>query len=138
MIKICKEPGDLTPIFHLKDKFDETFLICSRSEYLQFLVENVGNERVLIVIDLDENEKTAKGYVVSVNGVLPPLSNSVSIIYVFSGDGCDLELIFKYIEDWGRKIGAKVLAGQTRLPDNKIFEKYGWKMTGKVIERKIN
>ncbi|MBU2249751.1 MAG: hypothetical protein KKD77_23595, partial [Gammaproteobacteria bacterium] len=102
MIKVCKEPGDLSPIFHLKDKFDSTYVSCSRSEFFQFLVENVKNDRVRIIIDLGEDEKTAKGYVVCVNAVIPPLSNCIAMTYSFSGPGCDMDTIIRRIAKWGK------------------------------------
>ena len=121
------EVEDIAGIMHLEgDNVTENFP-CDPGEWVQWLVSNAENPRVLIIGNAIDGE--IKSYLVAMDNVMLPLSVQVQILHFYSGGGLDENIaIFDMLNNWARGKGAKIIRGVCK--NIKVFEKYGAKQTG--------
>ena len=119
---------DIAGIMRLDDGITESFP-CERGEWVQWLISNIENPRVLIVGNIIDGE--IKSYLVAVDGVRPPLSVQVHILFFYSRRDIDANIkIFDMLNDWARERGALKVRGICQ--NIKVFEKYGAEQKGIV------
>jgi len=112
---------DLVEILKLKDDtFDDIFQ-CSVEEFVQFLIQNVDNERYYMMGHFVNN--ALSGYLIGVDSVFPPVNWSVNIIYYKS---CfeDSKKVLEDLKEWGKEKGAQRISFITTIPDK--FKKHGF------------
>lgn len=119
---------EIAGIMRLDDGVTESFP-CDRGEWVQWLISNVENPRVLIVGNIIDGE--INSYLVAVDSVRLPLSVQVHILFFYSRRDIDANIkIFDMLNDWARERGALKVRGICQ--DIKVFEKYGAEQKGIV------
>ena len=103
------EPQDIAQILQLEDDNLEKILPCEKGEWVQWLMSNAKNERLLIVGRLNEDQLLS--YCVVVNNVFPPISDSVCILYMPEKVIGDKEIKEKIME-WAMESKAKTVIFQ--------------------------
>lgn len=138
MIKRLQTPEDISILFHVQDDVEQQ-LSCSRSEWIQWLVENVANLKIGVWAKLEDNQ--AKGYVVAVNNILLPISNNVGILYIWYSwsplQRKATQNLVKAVENWGRENGAKqmmAIFSHKQSVHAKIFDA---KIIGQVFVKEL-
>ena len=99
---------DIAQILKMDDPIGDVFP-CDRGEWVQWLNQYIENEEVYM-IGLSENGKL-KSYAVAVSMIAPPLSNSVSII--FMSDPMD-KRFREAVKEWTKQKGAKIVMMQAQ------------------------
>lgn len=117
---------DIASILQLDDLVTESFP-CDRGEWVQWLVSNAENPKVLIVGNVQDGD--VKSYLVALDNVSRPLSVQVHILFFYSGSDLDANMAIRdALNDWARERGAKAIRFICR--DIKVFEKYGTEQKG--------
>ena len=120
------EVEEIAGILKLDDKVTESFS-CDKGEWVQWLISNVENPRVLIIGNVIDGE--IKSYLVALDNVMLPLSVQVHVLFFYSGGDIDANIkIFDMLNEWAREKGAKTIRGVCQ--NIKVFEKYGAEQTG--------
>lgn len=138
MIKQLKTPDDISILFKLPDDIEKQ-LPCNRSEWIQWLVENVSNPRIGIWANIEQDQ--ANGYIVAINNVMPPVSNAIGLLYIwYSWNPLKRKATRKLVgitEDWGREAGAKRII-TAMAPDQMIHAKInGFETIGQLVVREL-
>jgi len=132
IIKKTNLVKDITQILSLQDDHLEKQIPCDKGEWVQWLVQNIENDRIGIWTIKDDNEGRVKAYVVAVDAMNPPISDSVVILYssVYSSIGEEgNQEVMEKIKEWSRERGAKKITIQTWYP--RIMSTYGFVEFGK-------
>ena len=117
MIKRLDSSG-IAQILKFNDRIEDYFP-CDKGEWVQWLMENVDNPRVLIIGNKDV-------YLVAVDAVMKPLSDFVSILFCYSEKGFDKNMEVKtMLDDWAKERGASGI--RFICEDISVFSKYGAK-----------
>lgn len=135
-IKRLTNAMDLMPIFKLDDNIEKDFP-CNKSEWVQWLISIVQNERVNISVAFDG--KIVLAYYILIDNINPPLQDSVMIVYLWSDNKIGIEVtkqLSKSAETWAKERGAKRITAKTTLP-NKYLEMFGYKTVAKFVEKII-
>lgn len=120
------EVEEIAGIMQLEDNATGSFP-CEKGEWVQWLISNVENPRVLIIGNVIARE--IKSYLVALDSVMLPLSVQVHVLFFYSGGDIDANIeIFDMLNGWAREKGAKTIRGVCQ--NIKVFEKYGAKQTG--------
>jgi len=120
------EIEEIAGIMQLEDYATKSFP-CERGEWVQWLISNVENPRVLIIGNVIDGE--IKSYLVAVDNVGLPLSVQVNIFFFYSGGDTDSNMeIRDMLNDWARERGAKII--RFICQDITMFEKYGAEQKG--------
>ena len=120
------EVEEIAGILQLKDNFMESFP-CDKGEWVQWLISNVENPRILIIGNVIDNE--IKSYLVAHDSVMLPLSDHVFILFFYSGSDIDSNMeIRDMLNDWARSKGANAI--RFICQDIAVFEKYGAEQVG--------
>ena len=115
------ESNDIAGILKLNDGVENIFP-CDRGEWVQWLMANKDNPKVLIIGD-------GKSYLVAVDTVQRPLNDSVTIIFFYSKSKFEDNIKnIKVLNDWAKEIGAKQI--RFICKNIKVFEKYGASQIG--------
>jgi len=107
---------DITRIMQMDDHVEDSFP-CDKGQWVQWLISIVNDPRYLVI-------GTDKSYLVAVDAVMPPVSNSVNIIFCFSKDG-SVAKMKDAVSEWAIKQGAKRVYFITS--DISVFKQYGVK-----------
>lgn len=120
------EVEEIAGILQLRDKVTESFP-CDKGEWVQWLITNVENPRVLIIGNVVDGE--IKSYLVAHDSVMLPLSDHVSGLFLYSKSDADSNMgLIEMLNDWARDKGAKTI--KFICQNIKVFEKYGAKQVG--------
>jgi len=120
------EVEEIAGIMQLDDNVTDSFP-CDKGQWVQWLISNVENPRVLIIGNVIDGE--IKSYLVALDNVILPLSIQVNILFFYSGGDIDANIkIFDILNDWAREKGAKTIRGVCQ--NIKVFEIYGAEQTG--------
>jgi len=120
------EVEEIAGIMQLKDNFMESFP-CEKGEWVQWLISNVENPRVLIVGNVIDGE--IKSYLVALDNVIPPLSVQVHILFFYSGGDMEQNMaMINMLNNWAKEKGALKIRGVCQ--NIKVFEKYGAEQKG--------
>lgn len=103
------EPDDIAQILQMEDNNLERVLACEKGEFVQWLMSNVNNERLLILGRVEANKLIS--YCAVVNTMFPPICTVVSMLYMSNLVIGDNE-IKEAILIWGRDIEAKAVIFQ--------------------------
>jgi len=115
------EVEEIAGIMQLNDSVTESFP-CEKGEWVQWLISNVENPRVLIIGNVIDSE--IKSYLVALDSVVPPLSIQVNILFFYSGGDMDGNMaMINTLNNWAKKRGAVKVRGICR--NIRVFEKYG-------------
>jgi len=111
-------------ILGLQDERLEKQVGCSKAEWVQHLIEMAKIEGYMGIWGLTE-KKHVKRYMVAVNGIMPPISHVICILYQnFFSDNENGMLALLQVKNWGRSLGAEKIVIQTLYP--RINEKFGF------------
>ena len=122
------EVEEIAGIMQLEDNVTASFP-CERGEWVQWLISNVENPKVLIIGNIVDGE--INSYLVAVDSVRLPLSAQVHILFFYSRRDIDANIkIFDMLNDWARERGALKVRGICQ--NIKVFEKYGAEQKGIV------
>jgi len=105
---------DIARILTFDDHIEDSFP-CDKGEWVQWLMGLVDDPRYLII-------GAEKSYLVAVDTIQMPISDSVNIIFGYSKEGNIPELI-KEVKEWAKGRGAKRVLYVTNQKD--LFNKYG-------------
>ena len=120
------EVEEIAGIMQLEDNATESFP-CERGEWVQWLISNVENPRVLIIGHVIDGE--IKSYLVALDSVVLPLSVQVNVLFFYSGGDTDKNIaIVDMLNEWARERGAKTI--RFVCQNIKVFEKYGAEQKG--------
>jgi hypothetical protein len=133
------EVEDIAKIAFIEDHL-ETHLTCEKGEWVQFLISQVDNPKLHIIGDIDD-KGIIKGYMVIVDNIMPPIFDSVVVLFVWTQAGalrCDRDVLRPLIKEtqrWAREIGAR--RGIVSVPvahSEKFMESVGGKKIAHVFE----
>jgi len=115
------EVEEIAGIMQLEDNIAESFP-CEKGEWVQWLISNVENPRVLIIGNIIGGE--IKSYLVALDNVFPPLSIQVNILFFYSRGDMEQNMeIINMLNNWAKKRGAKGVRGICQ--NIRVYEKYG-------------
>jgi len=121
-------PLGISELMKVQDDRIEKKFFCSKGEWIQWLVSIIEKQEMIGVWAVREEEKgSIEGYVVALNSIAPPISNSVMLLYssiCYANSEDANRLAIEAIIDWGRTLGAKEVALFTNHPD--LSCKYGF------------
>jgi len=100
------EVEDIAQILKMDDPIEQVFP-CDKGEWIQWLMQYVDNPEVYMIGNVEEK---LLSYAVAVNMVTPPLSNTVTIIFMSE---LNREFI-DAIKIWGKEKGAKSIILQSK------------------------
>jgi len=131
-VKVIKAetPNDLKLILNFNDD-SENYLSCTRVEWVQWLVQQVGLKNEKLGVWVVRDDDTLIGYLVAIDSVYLPLLTGVAIIYSYLPENEQEFRLMKEIELWAKSKGADRIDINTRLPYQ--FLKYGFEDTGYSI-----
>jgi len=119
---------DIAEILRISDDRLEKQLPCTKGEWVQWLMTMIGKKNAIGVwIAREEENKPILGYVVAVNSIAPPISNSVLILYstiCLVGSDEVNGIAIEKIKSWASELGAKKLSLFTDHPQ--ISRRYGF------------
>lgn len=128
IVEKTENPNDIVAILKIPDNRLEKQFPCTKLEWVQWLIGMVAKENAIGIWVVREIESGAMlGYVVAVNSIAPPISDSAMILY---SNICFVEsedanrLAVEKIKEWSQEIGAKKLILFTDHPD--LSRKYGF------------
>ena len=104
MIKKLTTPEDISILFSLDDNPREQ-LPCDKDAWIQWLTEQVSNIRVGIWANLINNSEVT-AYIVVLNSVLPPISDTATVIYLWSTGHKTTKALVDYVKPWVIATGA--------------------------------
>ena len=112
---------EIARIMQLEDNIEESFP-CEKGEWVQWLISNVDNPRVLIIGNIIDGE--IKCYLVAMDNVVLPLSIQVNILFFYSRADMEQNMaIINMLKDWTKKRGALKIRGICQ--NIRVYEKYG-------------
>jgi len=133
------EVEDIAKILVIADHLED-HLTCTRGEWIQFLISQVDNPKMHIIGDVDENGDI-RGYMVLVNNILPPIFDSVVVLFVWTQHGslcCDRDIIRPLTSSaraWAKEIGAQRGVATIPITHNEQFmNSVGGKLMAHVYE----
>jgi len=122
-------PLGISELIKVQDNGIEKKFFCSKGEWIQWLISIIEKQEIIGVWAVREEEgKPIKGYVVGINSIAPPISNSVMLLYssiCYANSEDANRLAVEAIVNWGRTLGAREVALFTDHPD--LSSKYGFK-----------
>ena len=134
MIKRLTTEEEVAELIGIDDENIEDIFGCTKGEWIQWLVSQATNENLFILASYKDD--FISDYIVVSNTVCPPLTDSISILYVYSKLGkTKHEEVLKEIVKWGISLGAKRIIMQTKTPI--LFYRYGFEETDTLMELKI-
>jgi len=135
MIIKLDTPDKIMLLLKVEDTVEEMYK-CSRGEWIQFLISIIQSPNIMILASVDK-DNIINSYTIIQNAIVPPLSNSVHIIYNFSLEDKENNEMFNTIKNWALSLGADRITMTTKI-DILNFEKYGFIETGyKILEVEI-
>ena len=132
MIKKLRIPDDVSMLFHVQDDVEQQFP-CDRSAWIQWLTEQIINPKVGIWAAIKNNHVI--GYIVMMNGVIPPIFDAAVVLYLWSENHKTTRLLVEEAKKWIPEIGAK--RGLVNVPKNhteKYMKSFGGKKIANVFE----
>ena len=112
---------EIARIMQLEDNIEESFP-CEKGEWVQWLIDNIDNPRILIIGNVIDNE--IKSYLIALDSVVPPLSIQVNILFFYSRADMEQNMaIINMLKDWTKKRGALKIRGICQ--NIRVYEKYG-------------
>lgn len=138
MIKRLTTAEDISMLFDLKDDSEIQFP-CGRHAWMQWLTEQAANPKVGIWATVEQNQ--AIGYIVAIDNVMPPISDSVSLLYIWYSwkpiKRKDTQNLIRTIEDWGREIGAKQVITVLTESQSIHAKISGFKVSGQIFIKEL-
>jgi len=133
VVKRLEMAEEVAQLMLVKDDVEKYFP-CTHAEWVQWLVTQVGKDRVFVWASF--NDSTITSYIVVFNMINKPLSNHLFIPYVFSDLGAEDNLeVLGEIKDLAKELGTdKIMA---RVESIKAFEKYGFKKVAEMIQLEV-
>jgi hypothetical protein len=113
---------------------------CTKAEWVQWITDNAKNGNFIGVWGTVRDDRIER-YIVAVNGVYPPLSRAVLILYqnFFGETDEDAHPLFDRalacVDEWAEILGANRITGVTKYP--RIMGKYGFEREGIAITKHI-
>ena len=137
MIKKATVPADLKGLLVLEDDV-EKYIPCTRTEWVQWLVQVLENKLDKVGIWVEHNEEgKVIGYAVALDAVILPISKTVAVIYTWAKSGRQVVKDgLALIEEWAIDAGAEDLTIATEMP--RLFIPYGFlEHPGKVMHKRL-
>ena len=130
-----QSPNEAKLLFNVNDDV-EKHIKTDRSNFVQWVTQYVENNKMFVLIAVEDDE--IKAYLVAIDNTLPPLSTSALLAYVWNSGITEAQMMVMKTKlfSWAKSRGIKSIKAGTHLPAH-VFEKYGFKETGKVIEANI-
>lgn len=144
MIELLTDQQDVLKFVYLDDKI-ESMLNMSKSTWIQWLQESINDERIRTWINKEGDQ--VNGYVVAINNIMPPLSNSIVLEYIWVENKIVngmyarssiliAQNLIEEVKKWVRELRADGIIGKTTLPEA-IYELFGFKETARFIEWQV-
>jgi len=129
VIRILTEPQEVLKIINLEDD-PQDFMMGNKDEWIQWLVQQTKENSKIIIWGAYEEEELV-GYLVLMDGRMPPLSYHAFIMYVYSGMLTENNKeAFREIINWCKKRDIRKIMIGTKTP--KVMEKYGFKKSDTI------
>lgn len=136
MIKRLMTVKDVGILFNVKDDAASQFP-CDRNAWVQWMVEHISSPKVGIWVT--EEDGVITSYIVLLNTVTPPLSNTVIVLYLWSN--CSHKKLRKLIEkakEWVVEIGSKKAIITVPLGhDKKYMASFGGNNVATIYEWEV-
>jgi hypothetical protein len=130
-IKRLETVEEYVRLMTVKDDVEKHFP-CSHSEWVQWLVSHQRDTKLAIWANFEGGAIT--GYIVAYDEIVPPIIDSVSLLYVWSDLGAKANReVLELIKDWARSCGARSIRMGTRK-EPRLFKKYGFKEYAIMME----
>lgn len=130
MIKRITEPNDLIHIVKSADAVEEE-IPYDRSSWIQWLYQVCKNPVFGLFVEVEEGETLS--YIVSVCAKVPPISNSIQIIYFYQKE--DSLVLLDEVINWAKELKIPSIEMLTRTPERCVT--LGFEIKHVVVERKI-
>ncbi len=136
MIKKLQTPDDVSILFNIIDDVEWQFP-CDRSAWIQWLVEQIVNPKIGVWAAIEDD--IVSGYLVMLDSIAPPISDSVVVLYLWSPQSHKItRLLIEEAKKWTQEIGAK--RGLITVPEShneKYIKSFGGKKIASVFEWRI-
>jgi hypothetical protein len=120
----ANEPSDIDYLVEFSDDV-ESYIVGSRSDWLHFLRSSIGGSNLTIFIILLDDE--VRGYMVILNSLVWPLSNSLFIQYAYSTLPVkESRDVFGKIIEWAKIRGASSISISTKPELEKYMQSIGF------------
>ena len=128
-----KTSAEIFLLNNVKDNIEEIYP-CTRQDWIHFLVEQRSTNPNKIRIWASVTDDKITNYIVVTDFYNPPLTDFMSITYIWGkGREQNIELCETSFK-WGRELGRKRFVGITTIPDD-VCTVVGYKTIGRVVER---
>lgn len=127
MIIKLDTPEKIVKILSIEDIAEEMYK-CTKGEWVQFLMSIFQSPNVLVLASVD-SEENILGYTIVQNAIIPPISNSVHIIYAYSPGNEDNAEAFAMIKNWALSLGADKITATSKIAVLDKIKKYGFTET---------
>lgn len=127
-LKRITNPNEIVTMFEIEDEHLDNQIPCSKAEWTQWLM-NVCRVPSVGIWGFVNDEGKVKKYIVALNGVNPPISRAIYLLYqnFFRDHELGLQAIER-IKEWALECGANRLAMQSKWP--RLNRQFGWKEEG--------
>lgn len=136
MIKKLQTPDDISMLFTVVDDVERQFP-CDRSSWIQWLVEQISNPKIGVWAAIEDN--IAAGYLVMLDSMAPPISDSVVVLYLWSPSSHKItRSLIEEAKKWAQTIGAK--RGLITVPEShneEYMKTFGGKKIANVFEWRV-